>query len=349
MKIIVEMLHGLGDVVCCLPMLQAIIVQYPNAEVVVLVKFKSTREIVASSRLPIKKIINIDVYDDRLSETFAKIRYLRSLNADLGVSAACTPVRKAKVFMSLLNCKRVIGLQHEAGVNFDGLNDSMHFVDANLLAIKPILNEELYLCGNRDPKLFAGEKEIVKMRYALQKLDGRKIIGVCIGNADISYKNRWFRTGAVFTRGWGITNMRELVEVLIKAEYGVVLIGGAMETQLLDSIGNKILNAENVMNLVAQTSLKESIALASLCDLMIGVDTGMQHIADAVGTKTISIFGPTNPKTHGAYSNKANFVETECACKYCYGTHNYVGCEDRICLKNISVEMVYKKIQEVMR
>ena len=75
-------------------------------------------------------------------------------------------------------------------------------------------------------------------------------------------------------------------------------------------------------------------------------DTGMQHIADAVKTKTVSLFGPTNPLTHGAYSDKAVFIEADCKCeyKYCYGTNMYWQCKDRKCLNDISAEHVINKM-----
>ena len=99
---------------------------------------------------------------------------------------------------------------------------------------------------------------------------------------------------------------------------------------------------------MGDTSINESIAAASLCKLLVGVDTGMQHIAAAVGTKTISIFGPTNPKMSGAYADNAEFIEADVDCKYCYGTKRYVNCDDRKCLKNITVNFVLNKIRELV-
>ena len=75
----------------------------------------------------------------------------------------------------------------------------------------------------------------------------------------------------------------------------------------------------------------------------------MQHIAAASGARTLSIFGPTNPKMSGAYADNAEFVEADVACKYCYGTKIYVECKDRKCLKNISVKMFRNRINEVLK
>lgn len=124
----------------------------------------------------------------------------------------------------------------------------------------------------------------------------------------------------------------------------VALFGGKDEEKDLEIIKD-VLHDSKVCNYVNKTTITESAFLAKQCDLVIGIDTGMQHIADAVGTRTISIFGPTNPKTHGAYSEKAEFVEVACNCKYCYGTDKYLSCDDRKCLSNIDCNQLISRVK----
>ena len=128
----------------------------------------------------------------------------------------------------------------------------------------------------------------------------------------------------------------------------VVLFGGKDEEKDLEIIKD-VLYDSKVCNYVNKTTITESAFLAKQCDLVIGIDTGMQHIADAVGRKTLSIFGPTNPKTHGAYSEKAEFVEIACDCKYCYGTDKYLSCNDRKCLNQIKIKKVLDEIEKVIQ
>ena len=84
--------------------------------------------------------------------------------------------------------------------------------------------------------------------------------------------------------------------------------------------------------------------------LSIGVDTGMQHIADAVGVRTLSIFGPTNPKTHGAYSEKAQFIECleDTADKYCFETDAYYTIPVKECMRQITSDKVYDKVRNIL-
>ena len=342
MKILVELLHGLGDTVCALPMLKITRDNYPNAEIYVVVKSKAQADLVYASRIKINEIIYWDVHRCSLIENFKMIKYLRSYKFDYGISSVNTPVHKARIFMGSLKCKNAIGIQHIYGKTFDDLKDKYHFVEANLLTIKSICslpNFKVY------PKLYANDKDIDYVQDKIRKLNpNNTIIGVCIGNGDYSLKNRWLRTGKVITKGWGIENTNDLIVRLLKSKHNVILFGGAMEKELLMQLDEKVLRNENLVNLVAETNVSQSIAAAAICDLVVGVDTGMQHISAAVGAKTLTIFGPTSPKMCGAYSESSDFVEVDVICKYCYGTKAYVNCNDRKCLKDITVDMVVEKI-----
>jgi ADP-heptose:LPS heptosyltransferase len=264
-----------------------------------------------------------------------------------GVSSCITPIKKAYYFMKLVNPKHWVGLQKK-GIYFDLLGDKYHFVEANLLAIKEICSisqEKGY------PKLYADNtivNQIMELIYYKEKQKGKKTIGICIGNADYSLKNRVLRTGKVYTRAWGIANFTNLITQLQSKNNYILLIGGKLELPLLAYVKEHLHSFKNIISFVGRTSMEESIAVISLCDCVIGVDTGMQHVAAALGKATVSIFGPTNPKTHGAYASNARFVEQQVKCKYCYGTKLYINCSNRECLKLIDCKDVYAKVSEII-
>lgn len=342
MKILIEALHGLGDTVCLLPMIVKVREKYPEAEITVLLKFGINKAIIEASKIKIEHVFILNMYSSDVLSTLKKLIFLHNQNFDLAISSANTPINKAKLFMKLINPKKVVGLQHKKNLCFDLLHDKYHFVEANLMAIKSL---DISSQDHIAPKLYAETSIKKQLRKDMQLNSSMKVIGLCIGDADFSYRNRWLRTGKVFTRGWGISNMLSLTRELLAKTYTVVLIGGKLEENLLENIPNEILENKNLINMVNKTNLQESMALVTLCDVAVGVDTGMMHIADALGVKTVSIFGPTNPKTHGAYSDQASFVEVDLPCKYCYGTKNYVECKDRECLKCINVMDVLRAME----
>lgn len=350
-RILIEELHGLGDTVCAIPMIKKVRDAFPEAYILVLTKFRGAKEILEATQIPIDSIITLDIYSEPI-RALDMCKRLRNMKFDYGISSCMTPVTKANLFMKIIKPKNIIGLQDSRGISFDQLEDKYHFVEANLQVIEdlvPKISKKIY------PKLIPDISIVKQISVPLnQPRPNNKVIGICIGDADYSLKNRWLRKGKVYTRSWGIKNMVGLLKLLLEEhDFSVVLIGGNAEKRLLPTVGYAgLLDHPRVINYVGKTSIKESIALISQCDLVFGVDTGMQHVAAALGIPTVSVFGPTNPKTHGAYAENASFIVNSNVCKYqyCYGTKLYVDCpKKRICLKSITVNQAFQAIKRKLK
>lgn len=339
LHILVEVMHGLGDTVCSLSLLKGVRYLFPNAKLTVLCKMNAGRDIIESSHILVDEIIVIDIYKSIIN-TLKTIDYLRKQKFDLGISAAITPVKKSQLFMKLCGVKQHIGFQASGTNKFDY---DIHFVEANVRTLGLEVSDELR------PQLYVDTDSDKSICHYFDGLDqSRPIIGLCIGNADPSLTNRWLRTGRVFPRAWGITRMHNLLELLVKDGNQIVLIGGPQEIPLLEEL-TEFLKLPQVINLVGKCSIKQSIAAIKRCTCSIGIDTGMQHIAGALSVPTISIFGPTNPENHGAFSTCSYFVEHDMDCKYCYGTDNYIHCKHRRCLTEITPQQVMDTVHQVLK
>lgn len=338
LHILVEVMHGLGDTVCSLALLKGVRYLFPNAKLTVLCKMNAGRDIIESSHILVDEIIVIDIYKSIIN-TLKTIDYLRKQKFDLGISAAITPVKKSQLFMKLCGVKQHIGFQASGTNKFDY---DIHFVEANVRTLGLKVSDELR------PQLYVDTDSDKSICHYFDGLDqSRPIIGLCIGNADPSLTNRWLRTGRVFPRAWGITRMHNLLELLVKDGNQIVLIGGPQEIPLLEEL-TEFLKLPQVINLVGKCRIKQSIVAIKRCTCSIGIDTGMQHIAGALSVPTISIFGPTNPKNHGAFSTCSYFVEHNVDCKYCYGTENYIHCKHRRCLTEITPQQVMDTVYQVL-
>ena len=339
LNILVEIMHGLGDTVCALALLKGVRYLYPDARLTVLCKMNSGRDIVESSYILIDKIIVLDVYKN-IYTTFKTIMNLRKQNFDIGISAGITPVKKSQLFMKLCGVKQHIGFQASGTNKYDY---DMHFVEANVKTLGLEFNDELR------PQLYVDTDSDKSICHYFDSLDqSRPIIGLCICNAYPSLTNRWLRVGRVFPKAWGITKMHNLLDLLIKDGNQIVLIGGPQEIPLLEEL-TEFLKLPHVINLVGKCSIKQSMAAIKRCTCSIGIDTGMQHIAGALSVPTISIFGPTNPKYIGAFSDCSYFVEYEIDCKYCFGTNQYVHCNHRRCLTEITPQQVMDTVHQVLK
>ena len=106
-------------------------------------------------------------------------------------------------------------------------------------------------------------------------------------------------------------------EKLIKKDRNIVLIGGTAE---LDK-GEKIVAAlpkEKVLNLINKTNLKELAALMGNVGLCIGGDTGPVHIAAAMGTRIIALFGASSGHRAGPYGKYVTIISTDEKCAPCF-------------------------------
>ena len=338
LNILVEIMHGLGDTVCTLSLLKGLCYLYPNAKLTVLCKMNPGRDIIESSRIPVDEIIVLDVYKD-MYITYKTILNLRKHHFDIGISAGITPVKKSKLFMKLCGVKKHIGFQALGTNKYDY---DIHFVEANVKTLGLEFSEKFR------PQLYVDTDSDAFVEPHFKALDKSKpIIGLCIGNADPSLTNRWLRVGRVFPKAWGITKMHDLLDLLVKDGNQVVLIGGTQEILLLEGLQD-YLGLSQVVNLVGKCSIKQSIAAIKRCTCSIGIDTSMQHIAGALSIPTISIFGPTNPKYIGAFSNCSYFVEYNVDCKYCFGTEDYIQCTNRRCLTEITPQQVMEMLYHVL-
>ncbi len=100
------------------------------------------------------------------------------------------------------------------------------------------------------------------------------------------------------------------------------------------------------IDLGGQTSLAQLAVVLRAADLFIGADSGVMHIAAAVGTPVVAIFGPSNPDAWGPWTpgGKSIVVRSAPECSPCsyvgHGVGLRHGCAARTCMRMVTVEDV---------
>ncbi len=139
--------------------------------------------------------------------------------------------------------------------------------------------------------------------------------------------------------------VRRLSETL---EAKIVLTGSGTDRPLNEFIAN----SANVqcLNLAGQHSLLESAALIRRMNLYITIDSGPAHIAAALGTPLITLWGPGIFRATAPISEKSSvkIIRSPPRCAPCYGTPLMKSCRDNICMKQIGVEEVINKAEELL-
>lgn len=96
---------------------------------------------------------------------------------------------------------------------------------------------------------------------------------------------------------------------------GVVLLGDESEREMNFLIRNDINHP--VLDLTGRLDIDGMGAVMQLCDAVIANDTGPMHLAVAVGTPTVGIFGPTAARNNGPYGMRHRSVQSHIWCGPC--------------------------------
>ena len=99
-----------------------------------------------------------------------------------------------------------------------------------------------------------------------------------------------------------------------------------------------------LIDLTGMTTLAQAMALIARCRLFITNDSGLMHVAAALGVPVIAIFGSTDPERTGPRGEVCRVVRRPVPCAPCLKTE----CpEDRKCMKLITVEEVFEEVKKV--
>lgn len=147
------------------------------------------------------------------------------------------------------------------------------------------------------------------------------------------------------SRRWETAKFVQLGERLRQQQDARVVVVGKRADGTEDVVAGL---GDGVVDLGDRTTLAQLAAVLEQCDLLIGADSGVLHVASAVGTSTVALFGPTN---HRAWApvlppERLTIVRSDIVCSPCayteQGLGTPAGCSARTCMALLSVERVHR-------
>ncbi|MDR3624500.1 MAG: lipopolysaccharide heptosyltransferase II [Chlamydiales bacterium] len=151
--------------------------------------------------------------------------------------------------------------------------------------------------------------------------------------------------GAAFgpAKCWPAERYRMIAKQLLEDEsVFVVFFGDSKSLDLIKSISAGL--PKRVCNLAGLTSLRELMALIGECSIFLTNDSGPMHIAAALQTPLLALFGSTNEKATGPYGF-GKVIHKHVECSPCYLRTCPI---DFRCMNRIEVDEVYKNLQEMI-
>jgi heptosyltransferase-2 len=338
MKIVVRGTNWVGDAVMTIPALRQLRRVFPDAEITL--HTRSWARGIFQDADFIDKILPFESESSNLKTVVSQAKIWGENDFDLAVvlpnsfqSALIAKLGKAKRRIGYATDKRSILLTDALPV--PAWKDERHeiFYYLNIIAEieKKFFGKTKVWQSDPQFNLTVSEKSKTQAQRFLSENGinlSKKIIAFAAGSTN-SRAKRW--------QTESFARLNDKISAELNAN--VILIGSPDELDVSLEVAEKS-NIKPII-LTGKTTLAEATAILSVCDLLISNDTGPAHIAAALGTKTLVIFGPTNPTTTQPWNSEIVYKNVECSpcmLRDCPIDHR--------CMTRISADEVFQLIKE---
>ncbi|MFV9645509.1 MAG: lipopolysaccharide heptosyltransferase II [Desulfobacterales bacterium] len=138
------------------------------------------------------------------------------------------------------------------------------------------------------------------------------------------------------TKLWDNLKFSNLADRLIEqANADVIFTGGQEDSEAIEHIISNM--KSEATNLSGKTDLKTLAALYEQASIVVSTDTGPMHLAAAIGTPVVALFGPTAPWRTGPFGDSHQIVRAGLECSPCFKRQ----CKTAECMKQITVDQVF--------
>ena len=337
-KILVFHTAFLGDVILNLPMVQILKREYPNAEIDVAAIPNAAQ--VLQNHPAIHRVIE---YDKRGSQKgiagmVRMIGMLRQNRYDLAIVSHRS--MRSALIVAAAGIPRRICFSKSAGrwffTDVVTYQPSLHEVERNISLLQPL---NIKLQGKELPSVYPSADDIIAVNQAMQR-----------HGIDPSQRFVAIAPGSVWaTKRWPPEHFAELVRKIADRNWVPLLIGGPGDRELCISIA-QLSQSQSVQNFAGELTVLQSAELLRRCAVVISNDSAPVHLAVAVRTPVIAIFGPTVPAFgFGPYGISDRVVQIDgLKCRPC-SIHGGDVCPigTFVCMKDLRVENVMVHIDQI--
>ena len=177
------------------------------------------------------------------------------------------------------------------------------------------------------------EEKVEEMLNAHWLSQAQKIVGI-----NISASKRWE------TKTWPMEYLICLCEELGLKDIRVIITGTEEDQATAGMLINSLKNTK-VINACGKTSINELAALIRRCQVFISADSSPLHVASAVGTPFIALFGPTDARRHLPPGKNYRVISKDLPCGPCYKPR----CRKKNCMSQISPAEVFEAVMKLLR
>ncbi|MFC1704648.1 lipopolysaccharide heptosyltransferase II [Candidatus Omnitrophota bacterium] len=332
--ILVIKMSALGDVILSVPSLRAIRKNMPHARIYCLVG-KPSQNIVQSCPY----VDEVIIYDAQSKHKGIRgmiklARELRRLNFDMVIDLQNNRKSHLLSFLSmslvrygfdnkklsfLLNKRIPLSSTAQLPVQqqFQLLEAAGIATDDQRLELWPSKDDEEYV------------SKLVSSFWVAKK---EKLVGI-----NISASKRWL------TKCWPLENFAALCDELAKKNVRTVITGTEEEITIAKRFS--LMTKSKPLVVVGQTNLMQLASLIKKLQVFITADSAPLHVAAAMETPFVALFGPTSPSRHMPPAKRCVVIKKELQCVPCYKPI----CVTKQCMVDISVQEVLQATEKLLK
>jgi heptosyltransferase II len=156
-----------------------------------------------------------------------------------------------------------------------------------------------------------------------------------------------FLPGAEYgpAKRWPVNYYAALARMLKGRGYGVCLFGSARDAAVCAEIKKQA--EEAVVDLSGKTALVDAIDLIAAMDFVVTNDSGLMHVAAAVGCPMVAIFGSSTPAYTPPLTDRVEIVYLDLDCSPCFERDCPLGHLN--CLKQIEADDVFEACMRIIK
>ncbi len=255
------------------------------------------------------------------------VQQLRARPFDLVVDVQ--GLLKSAVWVALAKSPRKVGYDQTRELSYLPLTERVTPFDPEAHAVKRYLNLAHYLGAPPTPPRFRLGLDAAADIAALVPVETGAPLAVLHPGA------RWA------SKLWPPASWATLAEWFHAQGFQVAVTGSPADRELAAGITAQC--RAPLINLAGRTSLAQLAAILRKARLAVTTDTGVMHLAAALGTPVVALFGPTAPWRTGPFGPGHQVVRLNLPCSPCFKRH----CPEPRCLTGLTPEMVTAACEKI--
>lgn len=317
---------AIGDLLQLTPAIRALAVCWPGARISLLVGARATATLFQYNPYVEETLVYDKRGEHRSFFSLLKLwRHLRRSKYELVINFQRSNLKTWLLATAALPCRMLV--YHKTR------DQAVHVVDNYMKTLAP-----LGISGqSRLLELFVGkdDERFAEDLFSVNGYSGKIVIALNLGSSHPV--NRW-----------ATERFTAVADALVqRLSAKIIIIGGNDDVALAEQVAAAA--AARPLVLSGKATLLQLGAILRRCELLISSDTGPLHLATAVGTKVVALFGAADPARTGPVGTGHRVIQAQgvpcvpCRDRACAGSHPLE------CMEKISAQEVIAAVMDMVR